>query len=143
MAKLDPTVKKEIAYVAVWTGALSVLMEAVFLMLGKWTPMVLLGNLAGALTALGNYLALSLTVLRILGSGEAKDRAILHMRRSMTVRMLAMALICALWIGLVKTDPIATLLPLLFPRIGLTFRPMIDRRRGKESPDPEGSDMLD
>ena len=48
MSRLDPTVKKETAYAAIWVTALSFIMQAVFLLLGKWNPSVLLGNLIGA-----------------------------------------------------------------------------------------------
>ena len=41
MTKLDPAVKKETAYIAVWVLSLSLVMEAVFLLLGKWEPSVL------------------------------------------------------------------------------------------------------
>jgi len=34
-------------------------------------------------------------------------------------------------------------IPLLFPRIGIAFRPMIDRKRGVETPGTEGSDLID
>jgi len=32
---------------------------------------------------------------------------------------------------------------LLFPRIGLAFRPMVDRKRGIEPSGAEGSDLID
>mgnify|MGYP007133737979 CR=1 FL=1 len=46
-------------------------------------------------------------------------------------------------IAALKTNVYATLIPLLFPRIGITFRPMIDRKRGVEPPGTEGSDLID
>ena len=36
MPKLDPTVKQETAYIAALVFLFSILMQAVFLMLGKW-----------------------------------------------------------------------------------------------------------
>ena len=149
MAKLDPTVKKETAYAAVWVFALSLLMEAVFLLIRKWTPAVLTGNLIGGAAAVGNYLLLGVTVAKAV-SGPA-DRAALKIRSSMTGRLLGQAAICSLAVGLMHTNVYATLLPLLFPRIGIAFRPMIDRKRGKTGggaetitdASTEGSDLLD
>ncbi len=145
MPKMDPTVRKETAYIAVWVGALSLVMEAVFLILGKWDLSVLFGNLIGAGAAIGNYLLLGVTVAKALATGE-KDKAMLRVRSSMTMRLLGMAGICALAVGLLKTNIYATVIPLLFPRIALAFRPAVDRRKGKTPPGEageEGSDPLD
>ena len=141
MSRLDPTVKKETAYAALWVVALSFLMEAVFLLIGQWTPAVLFGNLIGGLTAVGNYLLLGITVAKAV-AGPA-ERAPLKVRSSMTARLLGQAAICAIAIGVLHTNVYATLLPLLFPRIGIAFRPMIDRKRGKTEAETEGSDLLD
>ncbi len=43
--KIDAIVRRETIYIAVWVGILSLLMEAVFLIIGKWDYTVLLGNL--------------------------------------------------------------------------------------------------
>lgn len=141
MAKLDPTVRKETEYIAVWVIALSLLMEAVFLLIGKWTPAVLWGNLTGAAAAVGNYLLLGITVAKA-ASGPA-DKVALRVRSSMTARMLGTAAVCALAIGLFHTDVYATVIPLLFPRVGIAFRPLVDRKRGKTEAPSEGSDLLD
>ena len=55
MTGLDPAVRKETAYVGVWTLLLSLIMEAVFLVFGWWDWSVLLGNLGGAVIAVGNF----------------------------------------------------------------------------------------
>lgn len=146
MAKLDPVVKKETAYAALWVAALSFVMEAVFLVIGRWTPAVLTGNLIGGCAAVVNYLLLAVTVARAV-SGPA-DRAALKLRASMTARLLGQAAVCAAAIGLLHTNVYATVLPLLFPRIGISFRQAIDRRKGRtggagEAGSAEGSDLLD
>ena len=143
MAKLDPAVKKETGYVAVWVAALSLILEAGFLVFHKWDGAVLLGNLAGGITALVNYLLLGVTVSNAVSRGETAQRIALRVRSSRTLRMLGMAAVCALCIAVLKTNVYATLIPLLFPRIGLAFRPLIDRRTGKEPAASEGSDLLD
>ena len=141
MSRLDPTVKKETAYAALWVAALSLMMESVFLIIGQWTPGVLFGNLVGGATAIGNYLLLGITVAKAV-SGPA-ERAALKVRSSMTARLLGQAAIVAIAIGILHTNVYATLLPLLFPRIGIAFRPLIDRKRGKTAAETEGSDLLD
>lgn len=142
MAKLDPVVKKETFYVSMWVLALSLVLEAAFLLVKKWNLFVLLGNMAGGGTSVVNYLLLGITVSKAISLGETKDRVALRIRSSRTLRMLGMAGICAFCIGVLKTNVYATLIPLLFPRIGLAFRPMIDRKKGK-NPAAEGSDLLE
>ena len=59
MKKIDATVLRETRYIAVVTLILSVLMESVFLILGKWDVSVLLGNIWGALGAICNFLLMT------------------------------------------------------------------------------------
>lgn len=141
MEKLDPTVRKETGYIAAWTGALSLIMQGVFLLLGAWDLSVLGGNLIGAAVAIGNYLLLGIAVARAV-SGPA-DKAAAKIRSSMTLRLLGMAAVCALAVGVLHTNVYATLLPLLFPRVGIAFRPLWDRRKGRKEPETEGRDLLD
>ena len=141
MTGLDPTVKKETLYIAVWVVVLSVLMQAVFCLLGKWEMSVLTGNLVGALAAVGNYLLLGITVAKA-AAGPA-DRVAMRVRASMTGRLLGQAAVCALAVGLLHTNVYATVIPLLFPRVGIAFRPMVDRKMGKTETESEGRDLLD
>ena len=141
MSRLDPTVKKETGYIALWVLGLSLVMEGVFLVLHAWDLSVAGGNLVGAAVAVGNYLLLGITVARAV-SGPA-DRAALKLRSSMTVRFLGMGAVCALAVGLLHTNVYATLIPLLFPRVGIAFRPLADRARGGQRTEAEGSDLLD
>ena len=143
--KLDPAVKKETAYIAAWTGVLSILMEAVFILLRQWDLSVLLGNLGGGLAAIGNFFLMARTVSLAVAGGNPKEAAT-RVKASATVRLLGVAAVCAALIGLLKTNPYATLIPLLFPRIGIQFRPMIDRKKGaaaNKAEEAEGSDGLE
>ncbi len=142
MANLDPAVRKETGYISIWVLLLSLLMEAVFLLLHRWNISVLGGNLAGALVAIGNFFLLGWTVSKAVEQGKPEEAA-KRVKASASFRMLGMAIICVIFIGVLKTDPYATLIPLLFPRIGLLFRPAIDKKRGVEPADTEGSDLID
>ena len=142
MAGMDPAVKKETGYIACWLLALSLLMEAVFLIFRWWDLSVLWGNLGGALAAIGNFLLLGITVSRAVSQGKPEEAA-RRVKASATVRLLGQALVCVVLIAIFKTNVYATLLPLLFPRIGLMFRPLIDRKRGTEPSGTEGSDLID
>ena len=142
MSKLDPAVKKETGYIVFWVILLSVLMEAVFLVIRKWDLSVLLGNLGGAAAAVGSFFLLAVTVSRAVSSGKPEEAA-KRVKASAGLRLIGMGGICALMIGVFHTNVYATVIPLLFPRVGLMFRPMIDRKRGGNASDMEGSDLID
>ena len=142
MSGMDPAVKKETGYIAVWTVLLSLIMEAVFLVAGAWDLSVLFGNLGGAAAAVGSFFLLAVTVSRAVSSGSP-DKAAQRVKASAGLRLIGMGGFCALLIGVFHTNVYATVIPLLFPRIGLLFRPMIDRKRGVTEPGAEGSDLID
>ena len=142
MAGMDPAVKKETGYIAAWVILLSLLMEAVFLVIRQWDLSVLFGNLGGAALAVGNFFLLAFVVSRAIDKGNP-DQAATRVKATASLRLIGMGALAALLIGVFKTNVFATLIPLLFPRIGLLFRPMIDRKRGVTAPGPEGSDLID
>ena len=145
MSKMDPAVKKETGYIAFWVILLSVLMEAVFLIIRQWDLSVLFDNLGGAAAAIGSFLVLAVTVSKAVSSGKPEEAA-KRVKASAGLRLIGMGGLCALLIGVFHTNVYATVIPLLFPRIGLLFRPMYDRRHGVNTPDAsntEGSDLID
>ena len=144
---MDPAVKKETGYIAVWVVLLSLVMEAVFLLTGKWDLSVLFGNIGGAAIAIGNFWLMALIVTsavnRAVERGKPEEAAT-RVKATATFRLAGCALLCVLLIAVFKTNLYATVIPLLFPRIGIAFRPMIDRKRGVQPPGTEeGSDLID
>ena len=142
---MDPAVKKETGYIAIWVVLLSLAMEAVFLLI-HWDVSVLYGNLGGAAIAVGNFFLMALIATRAvergLDSGKPEDAA-KRVKVTAAPRLLACLGLCVILIAVFKTNVYATLIPMLFPRIGIAFRPMIDRKRGVNPPETEGSDLID
>ena len=103
---------------------------------------VLFGNLGGAVLAVGNFFLLAWTVSRAVDKGKPEEAA-QRVKATATLRLLGVGALCALLIGVFKTNVFATLIPLLFPRAAIAFRPFIDRKRGKEPAGTEGSDLID
>ena len=103
---------------------------------------MLIGNLGGAIAAVGSFFLLAVTVSKAVSSGKPEDAA-KRVKASASLRMLGMGGLCALLIGVFHTNVYATVIPLLFPRIGLMFRPMIDKKRGETAAETEGSDLID
>ena len=141
---MDPAVKKETGYITVWVLLLSLLMEAVFLIIRQWDLSVLFGNLGGAVLAVGNFFLLAYTVSRAVDKGKSEEAA-QRVKATATLRLIGVGALSALLIGVFKTNVFATLIPLLFPRVAIAFRPLVDRRRGAESwsGESEGGDLLD
>lgn len=92
--KVDRTVRQETGYIAVGTLILSVLMQAVFLLLGKWNYTVLLGNLLGAVGAVMNFFLMGLTVQSAVQ--KEKKSAQTTMKVSQTLRLFLVFLIALL-----------------------------------------------
>ena len=125
MPKLDPTVRQESAYIASLVLILSILMQAVFLLIGKWDYSVLLGNVLSAAAAIGNFLLLGLTVQRAVTKDEKDARQL--MKLSQTYRLLGLLVVAVIGFALPLFHPLAVVIPLLFPRIAIAMRPLFKK----------------
>ena len=139
---MDPAVKKETGYITVWVLLLSLLMEAVFLVIRQWDLSVLFGNLGGAVLAILNFFLLAFVVSRAVDKGKPEEAA-QRVKATATLRLIGVGALSALLIGVFKTNVFATLIPLLFPRAAIAFRPILDRKRGTGDTGTEGSDLID
>ncbi len=124
MKKPDETVVRETIYIASWTLILSAVLESVFLITGLWKPDVLFGNLLSAAGAVLNFFLMGLSVQNALDK-EEKDASQL-MRFSQSMRMFMLLAIGAL--GVLFFDPVASIVPLFFPRIAVMFRPLFGNK---------------
>ena len=120
MQAIDPVVWKETKYIALWGLILSAVMQAVFLIIGKWDYTVLLGNLLGYAAIVLNYFGIGLTVQKAL-TKETKE-AKQTMQLSSTVRMLLLFGVAVIGVTVPVFHMVASLIPLLFPRIAITLR---------------------
>lgn len=143
---MDPAIKKETGYIAVWVVLLSLVMEAVFLLIGKWDLSVLFGNLGGAAVAIGNFFLMALIATRAVSRAMEKgkpEEAAVKVKTTAPVRLIGCALLCVILIAVFKTNVYATLIPMLFPRIGIMFWPRFNKNRSLEESGTEGSDLID
>jgi len=117
MKKIDETVLKETKFIAFSTLILSALMQAVFLIIGKWDITVLFGNLLGGGLAVLNFFLMGLTVQKavMLDEKEAKN----SIKISQTYRTLLMIVVAALGVALSCFNTWAVIIPLFFPRIAI------------------------
>lgn len=115
--KIDPTIKRDTRYIAMVVVLLTVLMEAVFLIIGKWDMTVLFGGLLGAAVAMLNFFLMAMTVQNSLAKDEKDARGAMKVSHSM--RMLMLVVVCAIAALLPQVFNLAAVvIPLLFPSIG-------------------------
>lgn len=146
MVRLEREVSKNLVFIAAFTAALSLVMEAVFLIGDWWNLKVLAGNIAGAVAAVLNFYLLCVTVQKAVEMN--KEDASKKMRMSKSLRMLMIAVICALAIWLLGSGvpvTLATLIPLMFPRIALIFYSIRHKKDAKASVSEQegGSETLE
>ena len=133
MAKpLDPVIKKETAYVAVWVLAGCMLTQGVALVVGWWHWSVLWGSLLGGATAVGNFLLLCLMVQRAVTQTEKQAKNTVKL--SQGLRLMMQGLILVLAASLSVFNIWAAAIPLLIPRIAVSVKELVNAKRNP-SPD--------
>lgn len=128
--KANETVRKECIYIAYFCTILSVLMQAVFLCLGKWDYKVLLGNLLSLILSVSNFYFMGLTVQKAVEKDEADARKL--MKSSSSIRTAVMFVGIAIGVALPWFNTVAVIVPVFFQRIAILFRPFIKDKKGSD-----------
>ena len=129
MKSLDPTVKRETLYVATVVLLLSVLMQAVFLVIARWDLTVLWGNLLSASASILNFLLLGITVQHAVEKDEKDAKTMV--KASQSLRMVFLLVVAVIGAALPAVfDLWAVLIPLLFQRVALMLHPLVNRKEG-------------
>ena len=118
--KVDKTVKKETLYIAAWCIIFSVLMQAVFLIIGKWHIYVIFGNLLGVFAAISNFFLMGLSVQKAVT--KEPDDAKKLIKLSHSLRNLYIIVLAIIGIVVPFFNTWAVLIPLFFPRISILIR---------------------
>ena len=125
MQKLSPAIKKETVRVAAMTAIGVVCMIIVFAILHQFLPekvpfdyRVILGGLAGGFVAVLNFFLMGLTVQKV-ASTEDEDLARSRMKASYSRRMMLQMGWVIVAIVVPIFQPVAGILPLLFPSTGI------------------------
>ena len=105
MARINSTVIKETRYIALFSCVLSVLLQAVFLIvLRRFDYTVLLGNLLGLITGVGNFFFMGIGVQKAVEKDEAGARKV--MRFSQTARFFGVFILAMAGVLIPVFDPI-------------------------------------
>ena len=132
MKKIDKTVIVETKFIGAWMLIFSTLMQAVFLIIGKWDYTVLLGNLLSGVAGIISFFVLGLTIVKAVSSGDA-EYAKKFMSASTAGRTFFLFIVALLGVLLPCFNTIATLIPIIFPRLGLLIRSFMVKRMDKNS----------
>ena len=144
----DSAVRRETARVAAGVFALVAVMLAVYAVIGKFSVPALLGGVYTGLLTVVNFFIMGMTVQGITDRAAEKARTeqeiaelTLEMKNRMklsyNLRMIALFALMVVGISVFKFDPIATILPILFPTIVIRVLQIMEARRPSVS---EGSD---
>ncbi len=133
--KLDPVVKKENLDMILGSGICTVIVQLVFLAIGKWDTTVLFGGLWGLFITCLNFFIMSVALQKAMATGD-EQQAKMKLQASYTGRMLL--LVALMIVGVVA--PFMHFLPVIlsvfFPRVVITVRGVITsvKNRGQETP---------
>jgi len=127
MIKVSSTVKNETLYIAYFSLILSVIMQSVFVFLNKWTYTVLLGNLLSFGAAILNFFIMGITVQKAV-TLEVSDAKKL-MKSSQNLRKAGLFVLVVIGVIAPLFNTVAVIVPLFFPRIAVSFRPLIKDKK--------------
>ena len=134
MAKpLDPVIKKEVVYVAEWVLAACMLTQGVCIVAGWWSLPVMLGNLLGGVTAVGNFLLMCRMVQKAVSQDKKQAANTVKLSQSLRLMMQGLVLVLAAVLPAVFNIWTAAI-PLLIPTIAIRIR---EWRRAKANPSPD------
>ena len=148
--KPDNAVRRETARVAIGVFLMVALMLLVYGLMGKFSVNVLLGGLyTGALTV-ANFFIMGMTVQGVTNRAAERERDEQElaqfsmemqnrMKLSYNMRMIALFALLVVGIALFKFDPLATILPVVFPTIVIRVLQIMEAKKPSVS---EGSDKL-
>ncbi len=135
--KLQDAVKKETAFMAAGCAVCSMIAIAAFAVLHIFFPekvpfdyRVIVGVLAGAAVATGNFLWMAITVQKV-SAAEDDDGARSIMKASYRFRTLAQLVWAVLAIVIPFINTAAGIIPLFFPGLVLKLRAVFSMRRGE------------
>ena len=144
MPKVSGAVRRETVWVAAWTVGLTVVMNLVFALIGKWETGVLLGSLLGCAAAIGCFFWLGITVQKAVGREQKDARRILQF--SQLGRLLLQGAVLAAGFAIPWLNGWAVMIPLFFPQVAVRLRPLWKtgmQGKNKTENEAEGGDALD
>ncbi len=125
MVKTENIIIKETLYVFVCMLILSLVMQAVFIFVNSWDYTVITGNLLGILIMTTNFYLMGIGVKKAVAADEKEAKKILKISQSL--RLLLILVVLVIGVALPYFSTLATIIPVIFPRIAVALRPVWDK----------------
>ena len=125
MQKPEKAVIQNTVYIALWQVIFAVLMQAVYLVIGRWNLSVLYSCAIGSVIAVANFFAMAMSVQRAVGLKEKEAASKLKISHS--IRFMAMVVFAA--VSCYLFDPVASVIPLIFPRFAIMLYPIFSKKK--------------
>ena len=125
MRKIDSVVKKETLYIASVSAILSLLLQSVFLIIGKWDYTVLLGNIYGLFVTVGNFFLMGLNIQSSLEKDPEDAKK--QIKASQSLRLLMLFVLAIIGYIIPIFNILSVIIPYLFPRFAITLRPLFKK----------------
>lgn len=127
MKKPGKIVTKETLYISIFEIIFSIVLQIVFILTNHWDYTVILGNILSAFLAVGNFFFMGVALEKAVSESEKRARAIA--KTSQTIRQLVLFVVAALGVVLPYFNNWAVLVPLFFPRIAISLRPLFGKNK--------------
>ncbi len=127
---LSKEIRKEIIKMAAGMLLLCSVMVLIFYIVGHGGMPVILGALLGAFAAVLNYYLLALTVTKACEKGDGRFNGYLGL--SYTARILLLGAIIIFAIKCKEINYVATVIPLVFPRILVTVFGIFQKKKAQK-----------
>lgn len=122
MKKIDAAVKKQTRYIALWVAVLSVVMQLVFFIIGKWDISVLFGNILIGAVSILNFFIMGLFVQKAVSLEQKEAKKTLQ--TSLVLRNVMMFAFLAVAVLLPVFNTWSSVITVFFPRIAIAFYPL-------------------
>ena len=128
---MDPVVKKETAYIAAGTAAISTLVQIVWAVFFEYDISVFLGALWGGVFAVWNFFMLGVTVNKAAHDGD-QTLARRRIHTSYSLRLALTALMVVIAVILPRINWIMAVMSLFFPRLTILVEPLFRKELRKK-----------
>ncbi len=126
MIKPNKIVVMETMHIAICSMIMSLLLQSIVLIAGRWTLAVLLGNMWGIFVAVLNFFFMGISVQKAVEKDEAEAKKI--MKVSQSIRTLMMFVLVVVGVVSPYFSYVAVIISLFFPRVVIALRCVKNRK---------------
>ena len=135
MQKANRTVVNETKYMAFVIAVLSVVLQVVYIAISAWNYKVLISNIYTDIITILNFYVMGIYVSKAVEKDEKEAQKIIKL--SHTVRTLGLFVAIVIGVVIPVFDLFAIIIPLFFPRLAISLRPLFKNYNVKKEGENE------